>query len=73
MHQTFRFEQFFNGKLCFKIHDLLSVPIIFFWIGLLGVISRVWGSADNAEPLALLDSLVCNDIGIFGFVVLAVF
>ena len=28
-------EQFFNGKLCCKIHDLLSVPIIFFWIGLL--------------------------------------
>ena len=40
LHQTFLFEQFFNGKLCCKIHDLLSVPIIFFWIGLLGAISR---------------------------------
>ena len=40
LHQTFWFEQFFNGKLCCKIHDLLSVPIIFFWIGLLGAISR---------------------------------
>ena len=38
LHQTF--EQFFNGKLCCKIHDLLSMPIIFFWIGLLGAISR---------------------------------
>ena len=35
----FLFEQFFNGKLCRKIHDLLSVPIIFFWISLLGAIS----------------------------------
>ena len=33
-------EKFFNGKLCCKIHYLLSVPIIFFWIGLLGAISR---------------------------------
>ena len=24
----------------FMIHDLLSVPIIFFWIGLVGTISR---------------------------------
>ena len=24
LHQTFWFEQFFNGKLCCKIHDLLS-------------------------------------------------
>ena len=40
LHQTFRFEQFFNGKLCCKIHDLLSVPITFFWIGLLGANSR---------------------------------
>ena len=40
LHQTFWFEQFFNGKLCCKIHDLLSVPAIFFWIGLLGAISR---------------------------------
>ena len=40
LHQTFWFEQFFNGKLCCKIHDLLSVPIIFFWIGLLVAISR---------------------------------
>ena len=40
LHQTFLFEQFFNGKLCCKIHDLLIVPIIFFWIGLLGAISR---------------------------------
>ena len=39
-HQTFLFEQFVNGKLCYKIHDLLIVPIIFFWIGLLGAISR---------------------------------
>ena len=30
LHQTFLFEQFFNGKLCCKIHDLLIVPIIFF-------------------------------------------
>ena len=36
----FLFEQFFNGKLFRKIHDLLSVPIIFFWISLLGAISR---------------------------------
>ena len=35
LHQTFWLEQFFNGKLCCKIHDLLSVPITFFWIGLL--------------------------------------
>ena len=34
------FEQFFDGKLYCKIHDLLSVPNIFFRIGLLGVISR---------------------------------
>ena len=34
LHQTFWLEQFFNGKLCCKIHDLLSVLIIFFWIGL---------------------------------------
>ena len=40
LHQTFWFEQFFNGKLCCKIHYLLRVPIIFFWIGLLGAISR---------------------------------
>ena len=40
LHQTFWFEQFFNGKLRCKIHDLLSVPAIFFWIGLLGAISR---------------------------------
>ena len=40
LHQTFWFEQVFNGKLCCKIHDLLSVLIIFFWIGLLGAISR---------------------------------
>ena len=40
LHQTFWFEQFFNGKLCCKIHDLLSVSIVFFWIGLLGAISR---------------------------------
>ena len=40
LQQTFLFEQFFNGKLCCKIHDLLSVPIVFFWIGLLGAISR---------------------------------
>ena len=39
LHQTFWFEQFFNGKLCCKIHDLLSVSIIFFCIGLLGAIS----------------------------------
>ena len=26
-HQKFLFEQFFNGKLCGKIHDLLSVLI----------------------------------------------
>ena len=31
LHQTFWFE-YFNGKLCCKIHDLLSVLIIFFWI-----------------------------------------
>ena len=30
LHQTFLFEQFFNGKPCCKIHDLLIVPIIFF-------------------------------------------
>ena len=35
LHQTFWLEQFFNGKLCCKIHDLLSMPITFFWIGLL--------------------------------------
>ena len=40
LQQTFLFEQFFNGKLCCKIHDLLSVPIVFFCIGLLGAISR---------------------------------
>ena len=40
LYQTFWFEQFFNGKLCYKIYDLLSVPIIFFWIGLLVAISR---------------------------------
>ena len=40
LQQTFLFEQFFNGKLCCKIHDLLSVPIVFFWIGLLDAISR---------------------------------
>ena len=40
LHQTFWFEQFFNRKLCCKIHDSLGVPIIFFWIGLLGAISR---------------------------------
>ena len=34
LHQTFWFEQFFNGKPGCKIHDLLNVPIIFFWIGL---------------------------------------
>ena len=38
LHQTFWFEQFFNSKLCCNIHDLLSVAIIFFWIGLLSVI-----------------------------------
>ena len=27
LHQTFWFEQFFNSKLCCKIHDLLSVLI----------------------------------------------
>ena len=26
LYQTFWFEQFFNGKLCCKVHDLLSVP-----------------------------------------------
>ena len=40
LHQKFWYEQFFNGKLCCKIHDLLSVPIIYFWIGLLGAISK---------------------------------
>ena len=40
LHQTFWFEQFFNGKLYCKIQDFLSVPIIFFWIRLLGAISR---------------------------------
>ena len=35
LHQTFWLEQFSNGKLCCKIQDLLSVPITFFWIGLL--------------------------------------
>ena len=40
LHQTFWFEQFFNSKLCYKIHDLLSVMITFFWIGLLGTITR---------------------------------
>ena len=39
-HQNFWFEQFFNGKLCSKIHDLLSESVIFFWIGLLGTVSR---------------------------------
>ena len=39
LHQTFWFEQFFNGKLWCKIHDLLSVLIIYFWIGLLVAIS----------------------------------
>ena len=36
LHQTFWFEQFFNGKLCCKIHDLLSAPITFFldWFAL---------------------------------------
>ena len=29
LYQTFWFEQFFNGKLCRKIYDLLSVPIMF--------------------------------------------
>ena len=38
LHQKFLLEQFFNGKLCCNIHDLLSVAIIFFWIGLLSVI-----------------------------------
>ena len=38
LHQTFWFEQFFNSNLCCNIHDLLSVAIIFFWIGLLSVI-----------------------------------
>ena len=28
------------SRLCYKIRDLLSVPIFFFWIGLLGAISR---------------------------------
>ena len=37
-HQKFWFEQFFNGKLCYKVHDLLSVLITFFWIGLLGTV-----------------------------------
>ena len=34
LHQIFGFEQFFNGKLCCKIHDLLSGPITFFleWV-----------------------------------------
>ena len=40
LHQTFWFEQFFNDKLCCKIRDLLSVLIIFSWIGLLGAISK---------------------------------
>ena len=40
LHQTFWFEQFFDGKLCCKIRDFLSVSIIFFWIDLLGAISR---------------------------------
>ena len=40
LHQTFWFEQFFDSKLCCKIHDVSSVPIKFFWIGLLGAISR---------------------------------
>ena len=40
MHQTFSLEQFFNGKLCCKIHDFLSVLIIFFWIGLLGAMDE---------------------------------
>ena len=50
LHQTFWFEQFFNGKLCCKIHDLLSVPIIFFWISLLGAISTSMpGESDLVE------------------------
>ena len=40
-NKHFDFQQFFNGKLCCKIHDLLSVQIIFFWIGLLDAISSI--------------------------------
>ena len=29
LYQTFWFEQFFNGKLCYKIHDLLCADYIF--------------------------------------------
>ena len=39
LHVIFWFEQLFDGKLFCKIHDLLSVTIIFFWIGLLGSMS----------------------------------
>ena len=52
LHQTFWLEQFFNGRLCCKIPDLLSVPIIFFWIGLLGAISR-WISDQNTLRMIL--------------------
>ena len=39
LYLIFLFEQFFDGKLFCKIHDLLSVTIVFFWIGLLGWMS----------------------------------
>ena len=40
LHQTFWLEHFFNGNLCCKNHDLLSVPLTFFWTGLLVAISK---------------------------------
>ena len=40
MSCTKHFDLSSSLTLCCKIHDLLNVPIIFFWIGLLGAISR---------------------------------
>ena len=56
LHQTFRFEQFFNGKLCCKIHDLLGVPITFLWIGSLGANSR-WMSDLTMDDLVCMFSM----------------
>ena len=53
LHQTYWFEQFFNGKLCCKILYLLSVPIVFFWIGLLGPISSTGGPSSSCEMIIL--------------------
>ena len=53
LHQTYWFEQFFNGKLCCKILYLLSLPIVFFWIGLLGPISSTGGPSSSCEMIIL--------------------